>query len=401
MAAAAALAGRGLLQDTGAWPFPPGLVILGVPAVLLVVRPSTGTVLLGAAATVLVLVQILTRGPRLWQRGWDGAAAWALTLEVTGLALALVGAALLTGLVIFVPLYGCPELVIREVGRRAGLGWPGLVLLAAAFGLLQAGVVDESLFSADYRAIGGWTEEYRATLVAPLGISAAYALTFVGGHVVFSICAPIALVETARPAAAARPWLDRSGLALAALGYLAASALVLVDHRSIEGRQASSVQLAVTVVLAVLLVAAAWAWRRRRRPPVDGRAAVGVGRVFLVALALAVLHALVPSTWLGVVLVLLVLGAAALALARGSRGDGWGLAHLAAAAAAPLLVRAVLAFTYDPLIGEVATTAKLGHNAVMLALVLAATGIALRPLRRRPPAGPLPVVGVPPGRKAA
>lgn len=445
--AAAALVARWLLHDIGSWPFPPGLAVLGVAAVLVLVRPGRVTVLLGAAAAALVLLQVVLRGSGLG----EGPAGWALALQVVFLVAALVGAALalavsllqaraagqrldlargaqvlallvlapvcaeylaaydsstgdpvalLVGLVVFVPLYGCPALLIREVGRRAGLGWPGLVLLATAFGLLQAGAVDESLFSPDYRAIGGWTEEYRATLVAPLGISAAYALNFVGGHVVFSICAPIALVEAARPASATRPWLGRAGLALVVLGYLAASALVLVDSRSTEGRQASTVQLAVTAGLVVLLVAAAYGWRRRRPRSAAARPAVGVRRVFGVALLLAVVHALAPSSWLGVLLGVLALGAAAVVLAHASRADGWGVAQVAAAAAAPLLVRAVLAFTYDPLIGEVAPAAKLGHNAVMLALVLTATALALRPQPGRPPVGPRPVLPVPPGRKA-
>ena len=109
---------------------------------------------------------------------------------------------LLGNLVVFVPLYGCPALLIRELARRARLGWVGIVPLGAAFGLVQAGVVDQSLFSTDYRQIAGWDVSYRATLIAPLGVSAANFLNFVGGHLVFSICAPIALVEArvgARP----------------------------------------------------------------------------------------------------------------------------------------------------------------------------------------------------------
>ena len=40
-----------------------------------------------------------------------------------------------------------PALLIREVARRRGLGWPGILLLAAAFGVVQAGLVDQSMFS--------------------------------------------------------------------------------------------------------------------------------------------------------------------------------------------------------------------------------------------------------------
>ena len=46
---------------------------------------------------------------------------------------------LVGNLIVFTPLYGCPALLIREVARRRGLGWPGIVLLAAAFGVVEAG----------------------------------------------------------------------------------------------------------------------------------------------------------------------------------------------------------------------------------------------------------------------
>jgi hypothetical protein len=284
---------------------------------------------------------------------------------------------LIGGLVIFVPLYGCPALLIREVARRAGLGWPGMVLMAAAFGLLQAGVVDQSLFSTDYRQIEGWNEGYRATLIAPLGISAFNLLNFVGGHVIFSICAPVALVEAARPAAAGTAWLSRRGLAITAVVYAAASALVLRDHLVSEASHASILQVALTSVLVVGLVAAAF--RAARRPgTVAELAAPSVGVVFAVALVLAVLSALAPDTWVGVGITLVTFVAAGLGLGWGSRRRGGGVRHVAMVAAAPLLVRALLAFTSDPLVGQVSSSAKYWHNAVMLAVVLLAAASAVR-----------------------
>ena len=48
------------------------------------------------------------------------------------------------------PMYGGAALLIREVTRRTGRGWPTILLLAAAFGVLQAALVDQSLFSPVY-----------------------------------------------------------------------------------------------------------------------------------------------------------------------------------------------------------------------------------------------------------
>lgn len=60
------------------------------------------------------------------------------------------------------------------------------MLLAAAAGFLQAGVVDQSLFSTDYRQIQSWEEGFGQTLIVPCGVRAFNLLTFVGGHASFS-----------------------------------------------------------------------------------------------------------------------------------------------------------------------------------------------------------------------
>ena len=70
---------------------------------------------------------------------------------------------LVVGLLILGPLYGAPALLIRELARRFGVGWPGIMALAAAFGIVQAGVVDQSLFSESYRDIAYWAEMLQPT----------------------------------------------------------------------------------------------------------------------------------------------------------------------------------------------------------------------------------------------
>jgi hypothetical protein len=48
---------------------------------------------------------------------------------------------------IFIPLYGTVAVLIREITRRTGRDWPTILLLGAAFGLIQAGPLDQSLFN--------------------------------------------------------------------------------------------------------------------------------------------------------------------------------------------------------------------------------------------------------------
>src|SRR3954465_3748636 len=59
------------------------------------------------------------------------------------------GGALLV-IVFLGPMYGGAAVLIRETARRLGAGWPAIVLLAAAFGVFQAGLVDQSLFNSSY-----------------------------------------------------------------------------------------------------------------------------------------------------------------------------------------------------------------------------------------------------------
>ena len=89
---------------------------------------------------------------------------------------------LVGNLLVFSPLYGAPALLIREAARRHGLGWPGILLMAAAFGVVEAGIVDQSMWSADYRDIPYWDDMSEPTYLAPIGLSIYLALTFVGAR---------------------------------------------------------------------------------------------------------------------------------------------------------------------------------------------------------------------------
>jgi hypothetical protein len=78
----------------------------------------------------------------------------------------------------FGPLYGAVAVLIGETTRRAGRGWPTILLLGAAFGLIQAGLIDQSLFNpgyldnADPTWAQAWRQERLATLIPGLGVSA-------------------------------------------------------------------------------------------------------------------------------------------------------------------------------------------------------------------------------------
>lgn len=106
------------------------------------------------------------------------------------------------------PLYGGAALVIREAARRAGRGWPAIMLLALAFGVLQPGLIDQAMFNPSYRDIDYLQPMLRPTYIPALGISIYLTLTWVVGHAIWSVSVPIAIVESLLPdRRRAEPWL--------------------------------------------------------------------------------------------------------------------------------------------------------------------------------------------------
>jgi len=180
--------------------------------------------------------------------------------DITGNAVALV-----FGIFFFAPLYGAPAVLIREVTRRRGLGWPTILLLATAFGVIEAGLVDQSLFDPAYRDISYWDDLRDPTFLPCCGTSAYMLLTFVGGHVLGSIAAPIAMAESWWPDRARRPWLGPIGLVVTALLWAAGSAFILIDQLGSTSFRISPTQLWGSVAVVLALVAGALTLRRPER----------------------------------------------------------------------------------------------------------------------------------------
>ncbi|WP_433832682.1 hypothetical protein ACQP2E_16760 [Actinoplanes sp. CA-015351] len=281
------------------------------------------------------------------------------------------------------PLYGGAAVLIREVARRSGGGWPVIVLLAAAFGVVQAALVDQSLFNPDFlddTEFAGMTSS--ATLIPRFGFSAEEAFNYVGNHVLLSICAPIMLVESAqREPWRHRPWLGRWGLLGFGVLYLLGSLMIFSDSE--DGRKGfvlapEQAWLAVSVVF--VLVAAAMLARWRRAPQ---RREGCVPHPLLCGLLLLALQL---SLWFfsGWPLVGATTVAAATAVAvvvTWSRRAGWDQRHVVTGWSAGLLAAAAGAFfapAYRPASPLMALVSDLTVVGVVLALVIGAYLLAAR-----------------------
>ena len=269
---------------------------------------------------------------------------------------------LIGNLLIFSPLYGAAALVIRELARRFGVRWPGIMALAAAFGIVQAGVVDQSLFSESYRQIEYWNDLVQPTWIEPLGFGAYPALVFIVGHVIWSYGIPIALVEALRPPLSKRPWLGWRGLIVTALLYLGAAALVLFDHLRNEKDHATVGQVTGSLAVVALLAASAFTIGRRQLPARD--AAVPTPLVVgVLSLIAALAFEIVPPSRLGVAAGLATLAVSAVSISYLSRSRRWDGRHIVALATGALLARAIVGFFAVPL-GGVPPLAKFTHNIV-------------------------------------
>lgn len=306
---------------------------------------------------------------------------------------------LLGGLIIFAPLYGAPAVLIRESARRTGRGWPTILSLGLAFGVVQAGLVDHSLFNTSYRDIDYWQSIHRPTFLPGPGISAYLTLIFLSGHAIWSIGAPIAVVESFVPSRATTPWLRRPGLAVMGVLYVAASMLVLVDHVGTGKFLPSPPQLIGAAIVAGLLIVAGFTVGKGVERPVE-RPAPGpwpVGAAAFAALSLPSFMEGVlslsgfdtsySSGWTGVAIGAALLAVLAALAMRWSRREGWGQGHRLALAGGALLTNAWGAFLVDP-IGDVSRRAKLGHNVGFLLATIVLLIVAARAIRRGRDGGP-------------
>jgi hypothetical protein len=268
---------------------------------------------------------------------------------------------LLFGLLFLGPLYGCPALLIREAARRLGLGWPSILLMATAFGIIQAAVIDQSIFNSAYRDIDYWDEGRLPTLIAALDFAPAMALGFVFGHVIWSFGAPIAVIESLAGRRALTPWVRKRRLALPAVLYLAAAWVINKETRDTESDLATPAQWGTSLGVALALIVLALVIKRR----VTEGARPAAGWVLFASLGTAVGYVMLPQTWLGFAGSVAILVTVAFILAWAGRSARWTQRHVLAVAAGPVIAMALVAFLVTPL-GEVSAVQKYGHNAVFL-----------------------------------
>jgi hypothetical protein len=279
---------------------------------------------------------------------------------------------LLPALIVMAPMYGGGALLIRELVRHRGRGWPTILCLGAAYALLEEGLVTQSLFNPDYLNLH--MHFLAPAHIAWLGIGGWWTLLLFNVHTFWSIGVSIALVEGLWPERAREPWLGKVGHDVVDVIFL----LGLVGNTLIGYKQnhfwASRLQLGGAALLCVLLIVLAFVTpvgMAKREGTVPSPWLTGVA-----ALALGLLFELVPMSWgWGAVGAMLTVDAAFLLMVYVLSGRrSWTLLHTLSLGAGGAVAYGLHAFRQTPFGGGI-VLARVGNVIFLLiALVLIAVG---------------------------
>ena len=272
-------------------------------------------------------------------------------------------------LILLAPLYGGGAIVIREVARRTGRGWPSIVLLALAFGVFEEGLTTQSLFNPDYAGAHLLDQGF----VPALGIAVPWTVYVLALHTVWSVTAPIALVEEVAERRTT-PWLRTRGLVIACVLFGLGAVGTTAASYAADPFLAPWPRLAAVVVVVLALIYAAF--RVPRRLPGRPGTAPSPWVVLAATVVAGALFMALPHVAVRLVVLAVVAGAIVVWSGR----TGWDGRHRLAAAAGGLLTYAGHSFTTEPLLGGGPVITPVSH----VVLALAAVALLLAEARVHP-----------------
>lgn len=273
-------------------------------------------------------------------------------------------------------MYGSGAVLVRDIVRRAGKGWPSLILLATAYAFIEEGLVTQSLFNPNYLHL----RLLDFGFVPWLGTSPVWAIYVLGLHMFWSISAPIGLTESLYPARRTTPWLGPIGTGIVAILFLAGSALVAVFTYKSLPFMATPAELFGTLAIVAALVFAALMWPAPR-PAGEARAPHPLGLFLLAFIPGSAFVAmefwggrLLHAPWFAVAGALAGCELLALALMAGlTRGKVWTDAQRFALTAGALCVYVWFGVPTDIALH---TAADLPAHAILVTVMLAILAIA-------------------------
>jgi hypothetical protein len=276
---------------------------------------------------------------------------------------------LLVALIPLAPMYGGGALLIREVVRRARRGWPSILVLGAAYALVEEAFTTQSLFNPDYLHLHGHFLTH--AWIPFLHMGGWWTLFMLNLHAFWSISVSIALVEALFPAQADQPWLGRLGdsivFVLFLIGCVFGTLITLKQDRWV----APAWQFVSASVVILLLVALAFRLR-----PVEAHHESGYvpppGFTGAITFVLGFCVLMIPPglNW-GAVAAMLALDVVFLVpVSVLSRRAAWNRLHILSLAAGGAVAYGTHAFLAHPVAGGVGLVARIG-NVIFLAAAVA------------------------------
>lgn len=203
------------------------------------------------------------------------------------------------GLTVLFALYGGGTVIVRDLVRRWRRGWASILLMGAAYGIYEEGIVVRSFFDPAWPDLGLLAEYGRW-----LGVNWVWAVELTVYHAVISITIPIMLVELLFPTHHDDPWLRTPGWIVVSILFLS---VVIVGP--LAGMRASVPAILGCLMTIGLLVFLARRWPHRAEPRIKPvppvRAGWFVGLGFLGMLTLPLVYWALPGGGLPVPLTLL------------------------------------------------------------------------------------------------
>lgn len=274
------------------------------------------------------------------------------------------------------PLYGGGAVLIRELVRRRGWGYPSVVLFALAYAILEEGITTQSLFNPNYAGQRLLDPGY----ISALGMGGPWTVFVLGLHTVWSITVPIVVIESmsSRPR---EPWLGKVGSSvygvLFAFGVVATTLIQLANDSFVASPgQFAGVGVAI-VVLVALAILVGRRTPRRTAGAVPAAWIVGVGALVVSSVWMVAGYSL-PNAWLGTASMLFLDAVAAVAIVYLSRRSGWTQLHTLAAAGGAMLTYAWHAFPEEPIFPASHTVDLIGNTVFALIAVAVLVSAIIR-----------------------
>lgn len=275
------------------------------------------------------------------------------------------------GIVFFLaPLYGGGALLIREVVRRAGRGWPTILVLAFGYAVFEEAFTTQTLFNPNYLNLN--LHLLDPAYIPALGMGGWWTIFVLTLHTVWSISVSIGLVEALVPDRATAPWLRGIGLTLVGVLFVLAGIWMTLNEITQHHFIASTRQFAMAGIVCLVAVIAAFLVPARKSASMNDGLVPSCWHVGAAALIAGSTFLIVPNRW-GWLAVAIYLTMDAALIGAGyvfSRRRDWNASHRLALTGGAALAYAWHAFIQRPVVPATNLNMRVGNAVFAAGLIL-------------------------------